>query len=245
MIWLFKRFFNYIKWPNTFVNKALNVYNLGTLIICLIMQLALTIIAGIGALLFIISFLGYVVSGFRHHFVTGLIAALPVLNIVTLPSLWDRNSRKFFVGLIGLVLASVAWFMGGDKGVQSLLSQHTYTESVVLSTSPARSNNVAPSQTSPIDTTQLKSNTVIVDESEMISLPSKALYKMGFEPVPISQLNALQGRIVQIVKTDNIQIEGRVKSLAQGSVTIEGQYENELPIASIKQLRLMVKKANQ
>jgi len=87
------------------------------------MELALTIIAGLGALLFLVSYLSYVASGFKHHFVTGIISALPVLNIVTLPSLWDKSRGKFVIGFIGLVIAAAAWLLGADKGFQNILSK--------------------------------------------------------------------------------------------------------------------------
>ncbi len=211
------------------------------------MQLALTILAGFGALLFIVCFIGYVLSGFRHHFVTGLISMLPVLNIVTLPSLWDRNSKKFFVGLIGLVITSGAWFMGADKGIQNLVSRgdNTTTEQDVISSTPKASTYKTTSITSTPASTPIKAKRFSsYDEEDMFELPAKALYKLGFDTVPINQISTLKGRIVQITNNNNELIEGRVKSIAPGSVVVDGLFENELPIASIKQLKLMVKKAN-
>ena len=213
------------------------------------MQLALLILAGLGALLFIISFLGYVISGFRHHFVTGLIATLPVLNIITLPSLWHKSSRKFIVGLIGLIIFIGAWFLGADKGIQNLLSRQGSSvskEVVVISAAPSNSNQQSTTTNEAVvESLPIKSNrSQSLNEGDMLDLPKKALYKMGFDIVPVSQINTLQGRIVQITKTDNTQIEGRIKSISPGSVILDGLFENELPLASIKQLKLMVKKAN-
>ena len=213
------------------------------------MQLALLILAGLGALLFIISFLGYVISGFRHHFVTGLIATLPVLNIITLPSLWHKSSRKFIVGLIGLIIFIGAWFLGADKGIQNLLSRQGSSvskEVVVISATPSNSNQQSTTTNElVIESLPIKSNrSQSLNESDMLDLPKKALYKMGFDIVPVSQINTLLGRIVQITKTDNTQVEGRIKSVSPGSVILDGLFENELPLASIKQLKLMVKKAN-
>ena len=118
------------------------------------MELALTIIAGLGALLFIVSYLSYVASGFRHHFVTGIISALPVLNVVTLPSLWDKSRGKFVIGFIGLVIAAVAWFMGANKGFQNLLSKQPVNsaESVVLSSEPTAPQE--PSQSGAVSSAQ-------------------------------------------------------------------------------------------
>ena len=215
------------------------------------MELALTIIAGLGALLFLVSYLGYVASGFKHHFVTGIIATLPVLNIVTLPSLWDKSRGKFVIGFIGLVIAAAAWLMGADKGFQNLLSKQTVnsSESVVLSSESTSPQN--PSQSGAISSTQsntsvtaksVRSNTY--NEENMLGLPSKALYTMSFELVPINKINTLQGKIVQITDINNENIEGRIKTVTQSSIILDGLFENELPITSIKELRMMVKKAS-
>lgn len=208
------------------------------------MQLALTILAGFGALLFIFSFLAYVVSGFKHHFVTGLIAALPVLNIVTLPSLWDKNSGKFFAGFIGLIITAGAWFMGADEGVQNLVSRQGFSNNREIVVATASNNSPQTSGTA-TSRSPKKINNTVFNESKMTDLPNKALYKMGFDVVPVSKIGALQGRIVQIIKTNNEQVEGRIKRISASSVVLDGLFENELPIASIKQLKLMVKKSNE
>ena len=212
-----------------------------------LMELALTIIAGLGALLFVISFLLYVLSGFKHHFVTGIISALPVLNIVTLPSLWDKSRGKFITGAVGLLIAIGAWFMGANVGIQNLIKIKS-SKSVVLSTNPTSKKPVQINTTSiskPKSTTApslIQSSAF--DESNMLGLPIKALYTMSFDIVPIDKISTLQGRIVQVTNNDNELIEGRIKSITNSSVFIEGLSENELPLATIKQLKLMVKKAN-
>ncbi len=98
-------------------------------------ELVLTIIAGVGVLLFLVSYLTYIVTGFKHHFVTGIISALPVLNVVTLPSLWDKGRGKFLTGLVGLVLAGGAWVLGANKTVNNYLANrnNTTAERVTLS----------------------------------------------------------------------------------------------------------------
>jgi len=211
------------------------------------MQLALTILAGLGALIFVFCFIGYVLSGFKHHFVTGLISMLPVLNIVTLPSLWDKNSRKFLTGLVALVITSGAWFMGADNGFQNLVSRGNLSsnEEVVISSASNSTTAIkVPSSNNQQINNPVTKTSFNYDEEDMFALPSKALYVMGFDIVPINQISSLKGRIVQITNNNNELIEGRVKSIAPGSVIVDGDLENELPIASIKQLKLMVKKAN-
>lgn len=204
------------------------------------MQLALLILAGLGALLFAISFLAYVIAGFRHHFVTGLIAALPVLNIITLPSLWDKSRRNFIFAFIGLIIFMSTWLLGADKGIHNLLSRNhnlVSTDGLIGSVIPNNSQaTLAPDSRN--------SRPLSLDQGDILDLPNKALYKMGFDIVPVSQINTLQGRIVQITTTDNTKIEGRIKNISLSSVVLEGLFENEFPITSIKQLKLMVKKAN-
>lgn len=216
------------------------------------MQLALIILAGLGALIFILCFLGYVISGFRHHFVTGLIAILPVLNIVTLPSLWDKNSRKFLFGLFGLIIAFGSWFMGADKGIQDLLSrgndltnEQVTSSSVLSNTSSVNTQSATISNNATVTTIEKPKRISSYNESKMFELPKQALYKLNFDVVPVNQINSLQGRIVQITNNQNEIVEGRIKRFAPGSVVLDGLFENELPIASIKQLKLMVKKSNQ
>lgn len=210
------------------------------------MQLALIILFGLGVLLFSISFLAYAISAFRHHFVTGLIALLPVLNIITLPSLWHKSSRKFFVGFIGLVILSSSWFFGADQSVKNLVSRNSgsSSEKVIISTANNTSEGNLNASNMSESTLNKTKRTFSFNESNMVTLPKKALYRMQFDVVPINQISALQDRIVQITTTDNNFIEGRIKNIAPGSVILEGVFENELPIASIKQLKLMVKKAN-
>ena len=204
------------------------------------MQIALIILFGFGFLLFLVSFLGYALSAFRHHFVTGLISLLPVLNIITLPSLWYKSSQKFFIGLIGLTILTTSWFFGADSSVKNLVSRNPIFNQDVVVNKDSESTTV---KTVGNTGKNKQVRTFTLNESNMLKLPKKALYKMHFDVVPVNQLGVLQGRIVQITTVNNEFIEGRVKNIAPGSVTLESQFENELPIASIKQLKLMVKKA--
>jgi len=177
------------------------------------MQIALIILFGLGVLLFLLCFLGYALSAFRHHFVTGLISLLPVLNIITLPSLWDKNSNKFFIGLIGLILLSVSWFFGADKYVKDLISGNSD-----LLTQDA--DNTRNKPVNSLNTTA---------ENETTQINNKSTRKFSL----------IESNMVELPFT-----EGRIKSIAPGSIVLEGIFENEIPIASIKQLKLMVKKSN-
>ena len=210
------------------------------------MQLALLIFAGLGAVLFLVSFVAYAISGFRHHFVTGIISMLPVLNIITLPSLWYKSSRKFIVGFIGLIIFILAWLLGADQGIQNLLSrQDKPIDNASLNVATTQKNQQKPSVLNTSSVAVTPNRSLLLNEENMIDLPKIALYKMAFDTVPVNQISNLQGRVVQIIKTDSSRIEGRIKSVSPGTVVLEGLFENELPISSIKQLKLMVKKSSQ
>ena len=68
------------------------------------MENALTIIAVLGGLLFVYSFIKYALTGFRYHPVTGLLALIPVVNIITLPTLMDSKIIRLIIFGIILVI---------------------------------------------------------------------------------------------------------------------------------------------
>lgn len=72
----------------------------------------------VGVVLFAAGWLRLVVAGFQRHPLTGLLALVPVLNAVTLPSLWHRVKGWVMMGLAGLVMAIVAWVLGGANQLQ-------------------------------------------------------------------------------------------------------------------------------
>jgi hypothetical protein len=231
------------------------------------MELALTLIAILGFLLFILSYLRFVFAGFKHHPVTGALAAIPVLNVLVLPTLWYRTGKFLVFGVFALALAAGAWFMGAERGINkytSLLSGKTLpavtqtTQTPVpaaMPESPQKTstqtgqapNQQVASQSQPVPATpkpQFKA--ISIDESKLQSLPGKALYKMSFEDVPVGNIKTLLGRIVRLLDKDHTSIEGRVTAVGASSVSIQQTNSSganlELPIANIKKLSLMVKK---
>ena len=215
------------------------------------MELVFTIVASLGALLILIGYLGFVFAGFRHHFVTGIISALPVLNIVTVPALWRKAGPKVITSIIGLVIVIASWFLGANTGIQKyvgMLKGDKQTTQTVITTvaNPAPSAttiSAAPSistQIAPV-ATPLSSNNFTLDESKMQQLPKKALYRMTFDVVPLDKVQSLKGRVVKIITTKGDQFEGRINNVTASSIIIQN---NELPITNIKQISLMVKKAN-
>ena len=230
------------------------------------MEFALTIIAGLGLLLLIISYLGYIRAGFKYNFVTGVISTLPVLNIVTLPALWNKVGKKFMMGLLGFIIFGASWFLGVDKVVGKLIARFNgkETSSAVQQTITSNSGTtiIKPAPSVPAASAQANaqqgngtatpltpasapfSNTRqrAIDESEMNNLPAKALYIMRFETIPVNQITSLKDRIVRI-KTKEGAYEGRLLSVNNNSVVIQSGGEQELAIANIRELQLMTKKA--
>jgi len=232
------------------------------------MELALTIIAVLGFLLFILSYLRFVFAGFKHHPVTGAISAIPVLNVLVLPTLWYRTGKFLILGVFALALAIGAWFMGAEKGINnyssallgkplpSVMQQTTIqapeTPSVASPAAPAGAAKAQPNQQATIQKTpapnviQPSTKQISFDESQLQSLPGKALYKMSFEDVPVNTITSLPGRIVRLMDKNYKTIEGRVAAIGASSVFIQQTNHTgadlELPIANIKKLSLMVKK---
>ena len=235
------------------------------------MELALTIIAGFGVLLFLFGYLSFVLAGFKHHFITGVISALPVLNIVTIPALWHKTSKKLMLSFLGVLIAGASWFLGGSTGITKTISL-LKGDSVMTTTTPSSPAkkpmpfNVSPNEKPGFpqagSSAEFQAPSVnqltaskpyankqrFVDPSKLQGLPGKPLYRMSFEEVPVNKINVLNGRIVKITTRNNEQLEGRIIKVSESSVVLQtsntGSLGNELPIVNIKQLRLMVKKAN-
>ena len=233
----------------------------------MLMEIVLTVIAVLGGLLFIFSYIKFVLTGFRYHRITGFLAFLPVINLITLPTLMDgKLVRILIIGIIGLTLSVGAWFLGADKSLQKHISslrgqpiiissnkQEAANKNQELTAPKAQASSteknitdktttVAGATTKPIETTtQVAPQSVYFE-----TLPKQALYSMEFIDAPVQQINTLQGRIVRISSNNGSSIEGQIQSIANGSVFIrkngDGNIAYEMLIANIKQLQVMIKK---
>ena len=212
------------------------------------MELVFTIIAALGALLILIGYLGFVFAGFRHHFVTGIISALPILNIVTVPALWPKAGRKIIISLLGVIIVVASWFLGANTGISKYIGLLKGNKQAVptLTTTVNSTTNSSNLSSSPVSSTLIvnpstSNSRYNIDESKMQQLPMKPLYRMDFEVIPVDKIQSLMNRIVKIITTKNKQFEGRITNISTSSIIIQN---NELPIANIKQISLMVKKTN-
>ncbi|MCK5813483.1 MAG: hypothetical protein KAH03_04460 [Cocleimonas sp.] len=225
------------------------------------MEIALTLAAVLGGLLFIFSYLKFALTGFRYHPVTGFLALIPVVNLITLPTLLDSKLiRIILFGIFGLVLSVGAWFLGADKSLQ----RHIATlrgQPVLVSTADQKNsnedNNLSSTNASAQgrtdgqdkDSKGVASSTDSVIQAHPVyleNLPKQALYSMAFVDAPVEQINTLKGRVVRIVTSKNTVVEGRVQNTTTASVFISRQGgENiayEMLVSNIKQLQVLVKR---
>jgi hypothetical protein len=217
------------------------------------MEIALTLAAVLGGLFFIFSYLKFALTGFRYHPVTGFLALIPVVNLITLPTLLDgKLMRVILFGIFGLILAVGAWFLGADKTLQRHIST-LRGQPVLVSTTEQKKASENSSATSSVNKESeqggdktLAEPSVVPHPVYMENLPKQALYSMAFVEAPIEQINTLKGRIVHITTLKNSTVEGRVQNTTTASVFIRRQgSENiayEMLISNIKQLKVLVKR---
>ncbi|MCK5917973.1 MAG: hypothetical protein KAG34_06090 [Cocleimonas sp.] len=231
------------------------------------MENALSIIVVLGGLLFIYSFIKYALTGFRYHPITGLLALIPVVNIITLPTLMDgKIIRLILFGLLGLLFAIAAWFLGAEKSiyqhVSALRGQSVPVSSTRIATGSEQNimgsgaNVLTPSAQSTdliknngsTETIVTGSNMQIVPKSvHLVNLPKKALYNMLFIDAPVKQLSTLQGRTVRIVTNEDSVVEGRLQKTSSSSVFIsktgDGNTAYEMLISNIKKIQVLIKRS--
>jgi len=227
----------------------------------------LTTTAIIGGLLFIFAYLKFVLTGFRYHPITGLLASIPVINLITLPTLMDNKVlRTIILSVLGLILAVGAWFLGADKSLQKHISVLRGEPTIISSSKQAlmkknkeevpnkTANTVTTKETTTAktsETTEAATSTTSTPEAMpqpvyFETLPKRALYSMEFIEASVQHINTLKGRVVRITNTNGTIIEGQIQNIEKGSIFIskngEGHIAYEMLIANIKQLLVMVKR---
>ncbi|MGB1309859.1 MAG: hypothetical protein ACPG47_01545 [Leucothrix sp.] len=201
------------------------------------MELAVLTITAIGIFLFSISYMKFAYEGFRHHVVTGLLALIPVINLIALPTLWDRTRGVLMIGLVGLIAAVVAWFAGADKAFEAVRSDRN----TPIATTQNLANTNGATGLANLSAMQRSKETFLT------LLPGKALYRLDFEAASPNQIRNFAGRIVRITSTDHIVTDGRIQNFTPSSVFIEqpgdGNIAYEMMLSNIKSVDVMVKRA--
>lgn len=174
----------------------------------------------IGILLFVASWLRVIFAGFGHHFVTGIVSAIPVINLLILPGIWHKVYGWVFTGIIGLLVAVGSWYAGAEEHVYRY-AQETGI-SLPGSVTKGMSDNTASGQDS--DTTQ---NGIADDDTPAAPLapgqvlPKKALYKMTYQKISSSTLGEYIGHYARITRTDRKTFEGKVMGVTDKGILVE------------------------
>lgn len=224
----------------------------------------------LGLLLFVIAWLFVVVSGFQRHPVTGLVALVPGLNVLALPSLWHKVSGWVITGFIGVLLALVAWFAGA--------STHVYARAQVLgvdapapTVASATGETAVPPAEAVTHTIEIpaQARTPAAPEAATAppavasvpsapepqpalpavtkDLPATALYHVGFQDIAVGQLTDHAGQYVRITQHDGRRREGKVLSATADAIELEervgsGSVTLVLKLADIRSAAVMARK---
>ena len=217
------------------------------------MEYALLIALALGVLLIVLAWLMVTIAGFRHHLVTGIVAMIPVINLLILPTIWHRARGWFFTGLVGVILTAGAW-IGGEysqagQNMQKLLGSHWLTQKISPTASQAPRADHEPPQTvtqtvnmslpiAPVsppkvpatssDTPTRSTTTASVEPSAQHELPSNALYQMSFQPVELSSAHQYTGQSLRIMRSDQKRVEGRLVGVTDKMLRIEQNLNGQI-----------------
>ena len=196
------------------------------------MEYLLIIAFAIGLLLFLVSWLRIIIAGFAHHFLTGIVAFIPVVNVLVLPSVWHQVYGWFMAGFIGLLLAIATWFAGADKQVyqhahQAGFELPTKQDSTPVATGDLPAHQEAVEVKLPATTNQTTTSTNDDPNKPAAPLPTgsdlpkAALFSMSYKSVEAKQLGEYQGQYIRLTQKDRRQFEGKLLGTDADSLRIE------------------------
>lgn len=223
------------------------------------MEYLLIIAFAIGLLLFVLSWLRVIIAGFVHHFLTGIVAIIPVVNVLVLPSVWHQVYGLVMAGFIGLLLAVATWFAGADKQVYQYAQQagiqlpsKQVSEPVATGVLPPHQDTVAVKLPN-ANTQTPATNTKATDPSKPAEplptgkeLPKTALFSMSYKSVEPKQLIDYQGQYIRLTQKDRRQYEGKLLGTEADSLRIErrvngGLVEHKVSFADIISSEVMTR----
>lgn len=208
----------------------------------------------LGAFLFILSWIMVIVFGFKHHPVTGIVAFVPGLNVLILPTIWHRVSGWVITGFVGLLIAAAAWGLGAldqmSKHGLTLGSKVGIATVTQPNTPPAVTAQPAPATTVPLNlpapgtaqSTETPATTAVVQTTmpppvapvPTEPLPAAPLYKLGFESIQVAKLENYENQYVQLIQADGRKREGRLIEFKADEVTLDERTTGQTASTAIK-----------
>lgn len=201
----------------------------------------------IGVLLFLLSWLKIFFAGLGHHAVTGLLAAIPIVNLLILPTIWHRAYSWFMIGLLGFIVAAGSWFIGADKPF--------FKQAEMLGINMDEMGIEAPKVSDIEKRLEQEGEKQIVENittpakplAPRADLPQNALYRMEFTAIAKNQLGSHQGRYVRITRNDRKVFEGKLLNADGNGIRIErrasgGVIEHTIALTDIDKVETMVRR---
>lgn len=200
----------------------------------------------LGVLLFVLGWLRVVVVGFQRHPLTGLLALVPGVNLLTLPSLWHRIAAWVISGLVGVALAAGAWFAGAGDVLARYLPANNPAVAATSNAAPNSAPVTPVPQPAVVETVALDLKQPVAASAPAVAapapaavpvvapvvpqitqdLPKAALYRVTFSELAVDKLPEQVGQYVRITQTDGRSREGKLLSSAGGSLELEERQAN-------------------
>lgn len=203
------------------------------------MEYVLLTAFGLGLFLCVISWLMVTVAGFRHHAIAGFISAIPVLNLLILPTIWHRAFKWFLIGIIGVMLIAGSWLGGFDK--------HSYNVAKDLGLD-TKALGLAPPKPQFEANIPLESNEEApVALSDVQELPSRALYRMSFKKIDTQAAPQYLNKFIRLERKDRKRMEGKLLDVSNHSIKIErnvqgGMIRHDIQLDDIASLEVLAPK---
>lgn len=220
------------------------------------MEYALLIALALGLFLIVLAWLMVTIAGFRHHFVTGIVAMIPVVNVLILPTVWHRAKGWFYTGLVGLILAVGAWIGGANsqagQHMQKLIGANWFQSTPSNTPSNAKADTEPPQTVTqsvnmslPIDpvtppatsTTEAQSTntaTIPLGSSAQHELPTNALYQVTFQTIDNASAGQYIGQVARVLRKDQKRVEGRLLGVTDKILRLEQNQQGQVQTQEIE-----------
>ncbi len=205
----------------------------------------------LGLLLLLFGWIRVIFASFKHHPTTGLLSLVPVVNVLTLPSVWHRVGGSVIAGFIGFVLAIGSLMLGAGAQVSKVsggmgISMPSTTTASKPAPSTTTNNLPLPAaQTPKPASAPIVTKPPMVDATTgAMELPKAALYTMAYKPLGLDQLAEHYGSYLRLTRKDRSRIEGKLLNIENQEVIVQqrtdtGQIEHKLPLKSIEMAEIM------